>query len=141
MRNKRKVPVRKAHLLHHVRVGAATGLVLSGIFSVVMVANALFHGGSVQIRRGGEVPLFPLLPIYFLAGPITGAAYGLLLPLITRGRLLAYLAGVISSTPMFVALGYAFSGSIASFEGLGAAAVCSLTLGGGGGIIVREVAS
>lgn len=122
------------------KTGALVGLFLAGVFSIVLVLNALVHGGTIQMRRGGEVPLFPLLPLYVVSGAVTGSCLGLLFPLICRGPWFAYLSGVLGSIPFFWAIITAFGGSPTAGSVIISASFCSMTLGGVGGLIVRDSA-
>lgn len=124
-----------------VRTGAVTGLCITGFFSLMIVANAIVHGGTVQLRRGGELPLFPLLPLYLLSGPVGGAILGLLFPLIRRSVLLAYFSGVVASLPLFTSIVVALGMPLNSTEGTVTIVLGCLTLGGLIGIVVRVSAS
>jgi MFS family permease len=127
-------------LARRVRAGATYGVLIGAVFSAFAVLNALMNGGVVRLRRS-EIALGAVLIVYLVAGPATGALFGLLYPRMRR-RWAAYLAGVGASMPVALASVWAVASEPA--DGLAVRAILGvavlLLLGGPGGLIVREVA-
>jgi hypothetical protein len=112
------------------------------IFSIFAALNALIHSGEVQLRGGGSVSLLAVLFSYLIMGPATGALIGLCFPLM-RARVGAYALGVLTCLPLalFVATALSSSGPSLNAEVVFVSSAMALTLGGIGGLIVRELAS
>lgn len=122
-----------------VRSGMEYGLILGSIFSIVALINAAFHGGEVALRGGGSVSLVAVLVSYLLFGPLTGALFGAFFPWM-RSRIVAYIIGVVVSMPIGLAILVGLQGlwPWTTIQTL-TLTIMALTLGGIGGILVREI--
>ena len=116
-----------------VRAGASYGLVMGAVFAGVALLNALLHGGQVVLRGGRGVALWAVLVAYLGFGPLTGALFGALFPLMRRAPA-AYAVGTLVSAPMLAF----FSATLGRLT-LGFVLPAMLVLGGVGGLIVRGI--
>jgi hypothetical protein len=113
---------------------------MGALFAFFAMLNALFHGGEVHTRHGTPVGLLTALAMYLVLGPLTGALFGALFPLMRR-RVAAYGIGVAVSLPIstFLYMALRTPGVGPDRAGLFASAMVALLLGGMGGILVREI--
>ena len=130
-------------LTTRVRSGLLIALAMGSMFSVLAIVIALLQGSTVLHFRGGTAPLVGILASYLLGGPVTGALFGALFRG-TRTVLGAYGVGLVAGLPVLVS-------TMSSVVGAGpldwhvndwlTGAIALATLGGIGGIIVRELAA
>jgi hypothetical protein len=113
---------------------------MGALFSVIAAVNGYVHGGEVYLPRSrATVPLGGVLIAYLLLGPLTGCLFGLVFPWM-RSRPRAYLMGVLVSLPIDAAW-VAAAGAWEGPKGWFVLSWVALTLGGIGGIMVREFSS
>ena len=115
---------------------------MGGIFGAIALVNAflLGDGGTVILRGDRSMPLVNVLVAYLVIGPITGVLFGLALPRM-RSVGAAYLTGALVSVPFAVSVMLGIDTVFPrNFKSTIVLVVFALTLGGIGGIMVREVA-
>lgn len=118
------------------RSGAYFGFAMGAVFSLIALLNALLSGGSVSLRGGQHVELFPVLRSYLLFGPVTGALFGAFLPQL-RNAVVAYVVGCVISIPILLSISSAFPAR-SGREGLILSVIMMLAMGGPGALIVRS---
>ena len=127
-----------------IRAGALVALIMGIAFSAMAVAVALLQGGTaLRFRNGSTVPLAAVLAAYLVAGPVTGALFGALFRG-TRTVVGAYAVGLAAGLPVAVAVVWGFAGGPPgtwSSPYWITGGILLATLGGIGGIIVRQLAA
>jgi hypothetical protein len=121
-----------------VRVGLVIGFVLAAIGLVVPVLSGT--PGRLVVRDGSTASVAALVLGYLAAGPLSGATFGALFPLMRRD-VGAVLVGVLAAAPVCFALTAAFVGN----PGAWSRDICAVALimtgaFGAGGFVVREQA-
>ena len=113
---------------------------MGAFFAFFAMLNALFHDVEVHARHGTPVGLLTTLALYLVLGPLTGALFGVLFPLMRR-RVAAYGIGVVVSLPISTFLYVALRAPSVGPDraGLFASTMVACLLGGMGGILVREI--
>jgi hypothetical protein len=117
------------------------GAVMGCIFATWVIILAVVQGSlDVRIRGREEVNVLVAAAVYIGGGGIAGAIVGLLYPL-ARWRLGAVLVGITALTPFALGIGLSLTGLGQSWEAANtfAAAVVAIGLGGGLGMIYREI--
>jgi hypothetical protein len=99
-----------------IRIGARVGLIIGFVLAAIAMVVPVLSGtpGRLVAHDGSTASVAALLLGYLGAGPLSGATFGALFPLMRRG-VGAVLVGTLAAAPVCFALTAAFVGSPAAW--------------------------
>ena len=125
-----------------VRIGARFGLVVGFVLTGLALLVPVLSGtpGRVVAHDGVTASVAALVLTYLGAGPLSGATYAALFPLMRRD-VCAGLVGILAAAPVCLALTAAFVGTPDKWTTADYAVALIMTGAfGAGGFVVRELA-